>query len=217
MGRASGARCGAVWSTATIVAVALLAWLRPDRAVAARPGSLEEALAQGGALTAAACVVWLWCVTTLAVGAAVELRSPAAAPRSLVSRLVLLACGVALSGAVAVPAQAAEPPRPTRHTAADALHGLALPDRPTGGGSRLAPTRRTRPAIESTADAGTLVVVQAGDTLWSLARGLLPSGAGDAAIDALWRRIHAANLEVVGPDPDRIRPGQRLVVPGVAR
>jgi nucleoid-associated protein YgaU len=202
MGRASLARSGAVWSTATVVALALLVWLRPDRAVAARPGSLEEALAQGGALTAATCVVWLWCVTTLAVGEAVDLRSPAAAPRSLVSRLVLVACGVALSGAVTVPAHAEPHPArdPQRHATVGALHGLALPDRPTGGDS-----------------AGAVVVVRAGDTLWSVARGLLPNGAGDAAINALWRRIHAANLDVVGADPDRIRPGQRLVVPEVAR
>ena len=147
MGRASRARCGAVWSTATVVALALIAWLRPDRAVAVRPGSLEEALAQGGSLTAAACVVWLWCVTTLAVGEAVDLRSPAGARRSLVSRLVLVACGAALSGAVAVPAHA-EPPHPPRDTPAHALHGLALPDRPTGGSSSPAPTMAIEPPAE---------------------------------------------------------------------
>jgi nucleoid-associated protein YgaU len=35
----------------------------------------------------------------------------------------------------------------------------------------------------------------------------------DAAIDRRWREIYAANRAVVGPDPDLIRPGERLRLP----
>ena len=47
-------------------------------------------------------------------------------------------------------------------------------------------------------------VVRAGDTLSGIAARL---GIGD------WRRLHAANAGVIGPDPNLIYPGQVLVVP----
>ncbi|MEU4686628.1 transglycosylase family protein [Streptomyces xinghaiensis] len=47
--------------------------------------------------------------------------------------------------------------------------------------------------------------VAAGDTLSAIAQRL---GAGD------WKRLYAANRRTIGPDPDLILPGQRLVVPG---
>jgi nucleoid-associated protein YgaU len=53
--------------------------------------------------------------------------------------------------------------------------------------------RPTRPP-----DAGRVVV--AGDTLWGIA-------------GADWPRWYAANRALVGPDPDLIRPGQRLAPP----
>ncbi len=56
------------------------------------------------------------------------------------------------------------------------------------------------------------VVVRAGDSLWSITAGLMPT-ADDAALAAAWPRLYAANLGVVGADPDLIRPGQVLTVP----
>ena len=56
-------------------------------------------------------------------------------------------------------------------------------------------------------------MVRSGDSLWSITAGLLPAGAPDRAVDAGWRVLHAANRTQVGPDPDLIRPGTRLVVP----
>ncbi len=64
------------------------------------------------------------------------------------------------------------------------------------------------------------VVVQPGDTLWSVAAAHLPPGPdrGQArAIASAWPLWFAANRQVIGPDPDQIIPGQRLVDPGSPR
>lgn len=57
------------------------------------------------------------------------------------------------------------------------------------------------------------VVVRRRDTLWSIvARHLGPSAtAADIAAD--WPRWFAVNRHTIGPDPDRLVPGQRLVPP----
>ena len=57
------------------------------------------------------------------------------------------------------------------------------------------------------------VTVERGDTLWAIARDHLPAAASAAAIAAAWPTWYAANHDVIGPDPDLIRPGQRLVPP----
>jgi LysM repeat protein len=62
------------------------------------------------------------------------------------------------------------------------------------------------------------VVVRRGDSLWSIAqrslcRRSLPCGSTDQTVAAAWPAWWAANRDVVGPDPDLIRPGQRLVSP----
>jgi len=56
-------------------------------------------------------------------------------------------------------------------------------------------------------------VVRRGDSLWSIAARHLPAGATDHEIAAAWPRWYAANRTVIGPDPDLLRPGQRLVPP----
>lgn len=55
--------------------------------------------------------------------------------------------------------------------------------------------------------------VRAGDTLWDIAAATLGSD-DPRRIARYWPRIHRANRDVIGPDPDRIFPGQRLVLPG---
>lgn len=79
------------------------------------------------------------------------------------------------------------------------LDGLPLPDRPLG---RAAPTQVTA-----------MVTVRPGDTLWGLAAAALPARASDAAVDDTWRTWYAANRHPIGPDPDLLLPGQRLVPP----
>lgn len=57
------------------------------------------------------------------------------------------------------------------------------------------------------------VVVRRGDTLWDICARHLPGDATDAEIAAEWPRWYQANRDVIGPDPDRIQPGQRLRPP----
>ncbi|WP_250279155.1 LysM peptidoglycan-binding domain-containing protein [Frankia sp. Cppng1_Ct_nod] len=71
------------------------------------------------------------------------------------------------------------------------------------------------PAVPS--DTGVLnsseVVVLRGDNLWAIAARHLPPGATAAQIAQEWPRWWAANEHVIGPDPDKILPGQRLQPP----
>jgi nucleoid-associated protein YgaU len=61
------------------------------------------------------------------------------------------------------------------------------------------------------------VVVQRGDTLWSIAARHLGAGATDDEITREWPRWWSANRGVVGDDPDLIKPGQRLAPPPAER
>src|SRR3954451_4988218 len=83
------------------------------------------------------------------------------------------------------------------------LTGLPLPDRTTG-------SARTTPALRTHGDT---VVVHRGDSLWSISSRLLAGAATDARVTRTWHRLHRANRARIGPDPDRILPGTRLVVP----
>ncbi len=53
-------------------------------------------------------------------------------------------------------------------------------------------------------------VVQRGDTLASIARRYADQAGGSLT----WQQVFDANREVVGSDPDVIRPGQQLTIPG---
>lgn len=77
-------------------------------------------------------------------------------------------------------------------------------DWPVGPASAPAPGRRT-------------VIVAPGGCLWDLAAAQLGPGATNAQIAAEWQRWYAVNRSVVGPDPDLIQPGQRLVSPAPHR
>ncbi|KRC34138.1 LysM peptidoglycan-binding domain-containing protein [Oerskovia sp. Root22] len=57
------------------------------------------------------------------------------------------------------------------------------------------------------------IVVLRGDTLWSLAERRLGSEASDAQVAAECRRWFGANRDVIGDDPDLIKPGQILSAP----
>jgi hypothetical protein len=167
-------------------------------------GTGFDGLLVRGAL-AALVVAALWLALVL-VAVAVEARTGGrlrlaertGCPRGL--RLWLLALFVALFAGIA-PAQADDHANRT-HTAlttAGVIEGLQLPDRPEGQGRH--------------------VVVRPGDTLWGIARDQLlrgTSGASSptaAAVAAAVARLHAANRDVIGADPDLIRPGQHLKIP----
>lgn len=57
------------------------------------------------------------------------------------------------------------------------------------------------------------VTVRRGDTLWSIAAHHLGPSATDAEIAHEWPRWYAANLRLIGADPDLIHPGQQLLPP----
>jgi hypothetical protein len=185
----------------TVAAGTASAVARPglDDVLARRPAStLDRALVDLASCALLACAVWMWASATLAVVEAVRRRPdrwPEQRAARGVRRWVLAACGVAaLSG-------------PLSPAAAD--HGtpaggvLPYPDRavaPSGGPPGRAHLR--------------VVVVRPGDSLWAIARRDLGPAAGDAAVDARWRAVYAANRRLVGPDPDVLVPGLRLLLPG---
>jgi hypothetical protein len=96
---------------------------------------------------------------------------------------------------------------------------------PTPGPTRTAPSDPAGPGLvaqgaSAAAVAATvsdqLVVVQPGDSLWLLARRDLQAAGAPAAVRdvaAAWPRWWAANREVIGDDPDLLRPGARLTAP----
>ncbi len=57
------------------------------------------------------------------------------------------------------------------------------------------------------------IVVRPGDNLWRLAAARLPPTARAAEVCAQVERLYRRNRDLIGPDPDLIRPGQHLVVP----
>lgn len=204
LGTARRLRCLLVWTATTLALALVVAWSAADLPSAGLRGApFDRILVSLSASALVLCSAWWWLVTTVVV---VEAWRDAPAwtgpgvPRQA-RRWVLAACGVALAGAGVAPAAATpghvhEDDHPRIRSA---VAGLPLPERPLGG------PPFARPAA--------LVVVQPGDSLWSLAAAALGPGAGDAEVTAEWHRIHRLNRHTIGSDPDLIHPGQRLVLP----
>lgn len=107
-------------------------------------------------------------------------------------------------------------------TGPSAAVALAVPPASSIGAG--APTGRVTESEPSSADphppvlrpadapAGT-VTVAPGDSLWSIAAEHLPPDTAATRIDASWREWYRVNREVIGGDPNVIRPGQTLLVP----
>ncbi len=150
-------------------------------------------------LVVVAALAWThWCLALVltACGSTGGLLVPRAWRATAVVVLGLAVTAGTGAAAAADPAGTG-PPAP----APAGLDGLPLPDRPVGGG-----TRSPAPAE---------VTVRSGDTLWDLAAAELPARAADSVVDRTWRAWYAANRRTVGPDPDLLLPGQRLVAPAV--
>jgi hypothetical protein len=117
------------------------------------------------------------------------------------------------------PAPAPAPAEADAHATAPAASppstGPSAPARASG--ARKAPTDQRDAALTVTrdvaADGPREVVVVRGDSLWSIAARHLPDGASDAQVADAVQRWYAANVGVVGNDPDLVRPGQVLVAP----
>ncbi|HEX2894138.1 MAG TPA: LysM peptidoglycan-binding domain-containing protein [Marmoricola sp.] len=183
----------------------------------------DTALTRGALVALAAAGVWSL-VVVLAValeartGGGIRIAERAGCPRAL--RMWLLAVFVALFAGVA-PAQASDagsheaprdragsephlPHRPASDSVeaiGSALDGLPLPERSTGAPGQRATTSDTH------------VVVRAGDSLWRIARTHLPRLATQYAVARAVDALYAANRREIGPDPDRIHPGQHLDFP----
>lgn len=66
---------------------------------------------------------------------------------------------------------------------------------------------------ESSPGEGSEVAVRPGDSLWSLSADRLGPFASDVDIAVDWPRIYQANKDVIGSDPNLLRPGQILRLP----
>jgi nucleoid-associated protein YgaU len=233
---------GLTWagSAALFGTVAVQAW---EGVTATGPVRAEDVVALVAAVAGSALVLWWASAAALCVAAqalptsthhARRLRRSAhAITPALVRRAVSAALGVSVLGAsglvVAAPAVGSAVGSAAQHappatSAASLATGTPAPDLDPGWGP--APQRRSRVRPTGTTSApgtGTdpgspaLVVVRPGDTLWDLAADDLGDGATHADVAAHWPRWHAVNRDVVGSDPDHLRPGQRLRVPSQER
>ena len=149
---------------------------------------LPTALSQ---LTAAMlAVVGAW--ATL-VGLLASWRPTARMARALTPRVLRAALFTTVTGTLAIsPA----------HADSD-LDGLPFPDR----GTTVQPVAAT-----SSGDH----VVQAGESLWTIAASGLPPDTGTADVANASAAWYDANRTTIGPDPDVIHPGQQLVAPDAA-
>jgi hypothetical protein len=164
-----------------------------------------------------------------AVGARADLLAAAVTPR-LVRRLLVAALGVGI--ATSPVAMAATSGAATVHGSAQPAAtgdgtvlgsapdpGLRAITAPEPGWVPTAPTHRPQPSPDllsgppPPAPVDPAVVVRRGDTLWAIAARHLGAGASAAEVAQAWPRWYAANRDVIGPDPDLIRPGQRLRAP----
>lgn len=206
-------RCLVVWLGASTALAALAATAVPQALTLADERTFDRVLVAGCAAASLPVAGWLWVLTTLVVLEALGTRCrPSRGVPAVVRRVVLLACGAALVGVGGV-AQAATGGEVAGHddharTGGTSLAGLPLPDRTTGPATLTWLARATSPRE---------VVVRAGDTLWSIAAADLPPGADDATVVAHWHRIYRLNRDLIGPDPDLIRPHQHLLLPPVTR
>jgi LysM domain len=220
-------RCLLVLVVVTAGSAALVSWLLRDLVAVGEilcsgpvgDQRFDEVLVGICELTTAGCAMWLWLATAVVTGDAARGRTPGhRGVPAVLHRTVLAACGAALVGGLGGPAHAEETRR-GHETRPALVRGLPLPDRATTAThvSRVfaqAASPRERPAGQEPA----VVVVRPGDTLWQLARADLaragPAPATDVrAVVERVREIYDANRAVIGPDPDVIRPGQRLRMP----
>lgn len=237
-------RALALWLTTTAAAygAALLALPATRPLHSPTTGSdLAELLTGACAAVLLALAAWFWLTTTvitLAVLAGRAHHRIAGCP-DFVRRGILLVCGVALTGSLAVPAHArdSDPPAPgATISGPSSLSGLPLPDRLAGAVQRTphspmvpqpahspsAPQatathdhRSSHPGAPEEADGPARHTVVPGDTLWDIAAAALPAGASQAHIADYWQQIYQANRAAIGADPDLIQPGTQLLLPNL--
>jgi hypothetical protein len=198
-------RATAVEVAVTAVAVTLIALLGPT--LDPDPHQpFAELLAQWCAVVLLGCVVWGWLITTLVLVEALRASRVAPLPHrrrgmpAAYRRLVLGACGVALSAGAAAPALATPGP-------------VSVDQHVAGVATAPVTQARVPMQLQPHAQAASAIVVSRGDSLWRLAAERLPPDADNATVAHTWRLLYEANRDVIGSDPDHIEPGQRLTQP----
>lgn len=207
-------RAGLLWlaSSAALAAAGVTGGRLAAGLVVAPAPAFADLLVQACAALALVAAGGLWLVTSEVVLSVLRRPLGPAARRLGPVRVLLLGlCGVAALGST-TPATADArgpelPPVPAR-----LLVGLPLPDRATGAAPRPAADLTGDPAAPA-ALTGAVVRVRPGDSLWRLAARRLAPDASTADLASYTRRVHACNRDVIGPDPDLLRPGQRLRLP----
>ncbi|WGL51492.1 hypothetical protein P5P86_16180 [Nocardioides sp. BP30] len=203
-------RATALALLATTALLAVVAELGPSVDLGARQ-QFAVLLGQWCTLVLLGCAGWAWLITMLVLteaarGATAErLRPRRPGVPSAYRRLVLAACGLVLSAGAGAPALAT--PGPVHLGPAPAAAGApaALPAPP----ARAPVASISRVDRQHHADSDP-IAVHVGDSLWRLTAERLSPDADDATIDHAWRRLYAANVDLIGSDPDRIEPGQLL-------
>jgi LysM domain len=221
--KARFARCLWVLLTVTAGTAVLMALLLPDAVALVdviRSGALgrvpfDAVLVRGCKVAVAGCATWLWLATLVVTVDAARGRewSTRGVPPAW-RRLVLAACGVGLAAGLGAPAHAGD------GSGASRVEGLPFPDRATTTThvSRVFARAASREVeVRSSRHEPAVVVVQPGDTLWDLARAGLPPEADETTVAVRVLQIHRANRGVIGPNPDLIRPRQRLRMPPPTR
>lgn len=156
---------------------------------------------------------------------------------SFMRRLAAAVLGASLMGAPAATASFAAPGVGSSVAVSQTVAGPAAPSTSQGAPSpdpspapgTADPTPLWTPAPEDTSGSalipdssrdvetalvpGTKVVVDVGDSLWSLASRQLGGFATDTDIARLWPAWYEANKSTIGENPDLILPGQVLTVP----
>lgn len=226
----TGSACRAIALTALAIAAAGLTWrLRPptgytsgspDAAVVLGCAWLAWALAGYLAVAVAATATAHLFGARGSVGRVVSCVAPRGLRRLVNAAVTLGTTAAVISSTANAPAVAA----PLAHVASN-----RLPDNTTSGsGSALdwpglsaeSPHRHhpnvgvvngghATPPKEPAGD----IVVEPGDTLWSIAARRLGPNASGSAITAAWHAWYAANRSVIGSNPSLIQPGQRLTPP----
>lgn len=184
----------------------LLIWWAPDapRLVRELDGpAFSPALLALATLVALVLSLWVVAAAALVLAGASSRVITLVTP-SLLRRALLAGAAGALAMGPAQADRLAGPDTHVRHS----VDGLPLPDRPDARPAHVIEQTPDSPAAQSHT-----VRVRPGDTLWAIVARALPDDADDARIAVATKAWHEANRDVIGDDPDRIFPTQRLAPP----
>jgi hypothetical protein len=193
-------------------AIAGLWWLTAEllEGVQDGPATLDEAVGSAAAAACWLCLAWLASAVVCSVVAALPgaVGRSASAVADLLAPWALRKALIAGLGLTVVSSPTATAAEPVHLEAGPAVRAMAQIDR-----LHLDGIHTDFPSLDRPAEPA-YVTVGPGDCLWSIARRQLGPRAGDAEIAAAWPAWYAANRAVIGPDPNLLQPGQRLIPPG---